>query len=203
MAKGLSGELMTKHEFKAPFMAMCEIKDRTMSNVGMDLYYETVKHLDVETWNRAVSGVIANNKYAGIPQPAEILEATGQNEDKDAQAMLAMEKIKEAIRDHGPYQSVVFDDPIIHMLVSSHDKGWPGLCDMTLEEHKWLWKDWIKLYKAYQIRPKRYPARLIGLVEGQDVPLLDWQKEQMVSYVGDKAKCLEIEGEETLQIGGE
>jgi hypothetical protein len=193
---------MTEEQFMPAFTGLCEVWDKKPSKQLTDIYFKALGHLTPEQWDNAVSAVMLSHEY-GFPKPAHILSALGIGKDEDAQAMLAMEKIKEAIRDHGPYQSVVFDDPIIHMLISSHDKGWPGLCDMTLEEHKWLWKDWIKLYKAYQMRPKRYPARLIGLVEGQDVPLLDWQKEQMVSYVGDKAKCLEIEGEETLQIGGE
>jgi hypothetical protein len=194
---------MTKNEFKSPFMGLCELYDKTPSDALMSLYFETVKHLDAKTWNAAVRMVISSNKYPSLPKPAEILEATGQNEDKDAQAMLAMKKIEDAMRKHGAYQSMVFDDPVIHMLIDRHEGGWPGLCAMSNDELKWLWKDWVKMYKAYTVRPVRHSNRLVGVTEGQDEQLLDWQRAQMVSYIGDKAKCLHIEGNETKQIGGE
>jgi hypothetical protein len=218
---------MTKQEFKAPFMGMCELYDKTPSEAVMSIYYEAVKHLDKKTWNQAVHAVISTNKYPSLPKPAEILEATGMNADEDAEGMLAIEKIKQAIREHGPYQSVVFDDPVIHMLIDRHDKGWPGLCELTQDEHKWLFKDWTKLYKAYLRRPVSHSKRLMGVTERDNTPsglkvncsacsvntrqdckrcngtgYIDMGR-NMVSYVGDKSKCLEIEGDETLQIEGE
>jgi hypothetical protein len=195
---------MTLEQFMPAFTGMCEVWDKKPSKELTDIYFQALGHLTPEQWSKAVSAVMLSHEY-GFPKPAHILSALGIGKDDDAQAMLAIEKIKQAIRDHGHYQSVVFDDPIIHMLIDHHDNGWPGLCAMTIEEHKWLWKDWIKLYKAYMTHPVSYSKRLIGAVEGQDTgfELAPWQKAQMISYVGDKNKCLQIEGEQIKKIGGE
>lgn len=59
--------------------------------------------------------------------------------------IVALAKFEEAMRDVGAYKTVVFDDPLIHLVVGRMG-GWPKLCAMPESEWKFARRDFEKMY---------------------------------------------------------
>ena len=80
--------------------------------------------------------------------------------------MLAWTKVYSAIKHVGPYQTIAFDDAIIHAVISDMG-GWIYLCDMQEEEQPFKAREFEKRYQGYSIRGHcfNYPGKLIGLAE--------------------------------------
>jgi hypothetical protein len=85
------------------------------------------------------------------------------------QSMRAWVKVEQALRCVGSYQSVVFDDPIIHAVISDMG-GWVALCQTKLEDLPFRARDFERTYAAYRTHRERppHPARLVGIAEGEN-----------------------------------
>jgi len=186
---------MNMKDFNEGFLALCEMTDKTPSKPYTKFYYEAVKHLDVKEWEKSIAHVIQNRKYTNMPMPAEILEHA-QGDPEDA-AILAIQKLENAMREVGAYDSVKFDDPVLMVLVSGAEGGWPGLCQMPLDDWKFEKPRLIKAYKALAMRGVRGDIKhLAGISEranGEAFP--EW--EPTVHLIGDEGqiKMLSTEDE--------
>jgi hypothetical protein len=82
--------------------------------------------------------------------------------------MQAWSVVDKAVRMVGPYQSVVFDDPIIHRTLDDMG-GWIKLCNTGREEdYKFQGIEFARRYRAYVISGgvgADYPRYLIGMAE--------------------------------------
>jgi len=82
-------------------------------------------------------------------------------------AMLAWERVLTALRHHGGYVSVDFQDPIVHRVIEDLG-GRPKLCDLPSDpkEQAYRQSDFVKLFRVYQIKlPGRAPDHLPGRCE--------------------------------------
>lgn len=112
--------------------------------------------------------------------------------------IVAVTRLEGAMRRVGAYRSVVFDDPIIHLVVERMG-GWPKLCSMADDEWKFLRRDFERIYDATCREPvpidqisKRLPGifELSNAANGHgDMPI------QMQIY-GDECRALEWTGQE-------
>lgn len=99
---------------------------------------------------------IATLKF--FPKPAEIIELIeGKPSD---QAILAWEKLLQAIQEHGSYYSVIFEDGRIAQTVELMG-GWLQICAMTIDETHWRMTDFTKIYQGLpgSIEPKKLIGR--------------------------------------------
>jgi hypothetical protein len=150
--------------FAALMAALSEVFDsgREVSKVKMDIYYESLKEFDVKTLEVAVKRIIKGRVYASFPKPAEIIqEITGTVEN---QATLAWVKVLTAVKRHGNYMSVRFDDPVIHSVINSMG-GWIQLGNMKVDETVWKQKEFEKLYLTIAPRGGKHPTYLPGIFE--------------------------------------
>lgn len=187
---------MNKAKFQTTFLAMCEMYDKEVSKPLTKLYFSVIEAagLSDEDFQSAVAHVMATHKYASLPKPAEIIECISGSPD-DA-AIIAIQKLESAIRSVGPYDSIAFDDPVLHVLVSGAEGGWPGLCQMTTEEWKFERMRLIKSYKAFAGR--RLPDNvdhLAGICERDNggrfpewKPTIHYTGERKVKQVEHKVK---------------
>lgn len=85
------------------------------------------------------------------------------------QGMRAWAKVDRAIRSVGQYQSVVFDDPLIHVVIDDMG-GWVALCTTTVEQLPFRAREFERSYAAWKLRREvpTYPARLIGRSEAEN-----------------------------------
>lgn len=102
-----------------------------------------------------------------LPKPADVVRMLlGSTQDS---ALVAWVKVDRAVRQVGTYQSVVFDDPLIHRVL--HDMGgWQGLGRKTDDEWPFVAKEFENRYRGYRTRSERpeYPPVLIGIAEAQN-----------------------------------
>lgn len=98
-----------------------------------------------------------------LPKPADILKLLGGTTIDGAQ--VAWTKVDRAIRDVGPYQSVIFDDAIVHAVVADMG-GWIELSRKDDEAWPFVQREFETRYRGYRNRPPlESVARLIGIFE--------------------------------------
>jgi len=155
--------MLDKTKFAEMMTMLCEVFGKEPTKPLIAAYYMALKDMTQQELERAIEGILTK-KFNKMPLPAEILEFIhGNLEDR---AMLALEKVERAMRDVGGYRSVVFDDPVIHMVIESFDGGWPGLCAIPEREWKFARKDFLKLYQAMSKEKNRRPVpKLVGIHE--------------------------------------
>lgn len=98
------------------------------------------------------------------PRPADItrfIEGSTQT-----QGMLAWSKVEKAMRCVGGYQTVVFDDPLIHAVIAELG-GWPALCRVETKDLPFRAKDFERRYSAHRSMRQlpSYQPRLSGITE--------------------------------------
>lgn len=151
--------------FTAGIMALAELCDTPMPETKLGLYFKALADLSIEQFEAAVEILARTSCRYGMPKPVEIREAAlGSPGD---QAVLAWERVLTALRYHGGYVSVDFQDPVIHRVIEDLG-GWPKLCDLPADpkEQAHRQQDFVKLFRVYQVKlPGRAPAYLPGRSE--------------------------------------
>lgn len=178
--------MLSEKKFKEGMFLLCEQFQREASEVLLKGYWLVLKELTDGEFERAIMILLSQTKFHKLPLPAEIREAIhGNIEDK---AILALNKVENAIRQIGLYRSVVFDDPVIHMAIQALD-GWQTICMMLAEEWKWKRKEFISFYKAFTVNPCQYPEKLIGYHDHNNE--INGYKEHIKApvLIGDKGKA--------------
>lgn len=152
----------------------------------VEIYWQSLSNFDFADVKKAFHAHVTNPDVGQfMPKPADIvryLEGSTQT-----QGLRAWAKVDAAISRVGAYESVVFDDPIIHCVIEEMG-GWVTLCKLTIDDLKFRAKEFEKRYASYVLNPPgSYPARLCGIVEGQR----GTQGFELAppSYVGDKRKA--------------
>ena len=134
------------------------------ADIVLDMYYEGLRDFTIEQVQQAVTSAVKARKYTNVPQIGELREIVeGKASDK---ALLAFEKVRNAIAQHGSYTTVIFDDPIITAIIEGVQadgvSGWQGLCMMDLEKLGWWGKDFVKHYVVLSENPPKYTKKLLG-----------------------------------------
>lgn len=174
------GELMT---------AMCEVHSKKLTTVILQLYWNAFERYEYVNVNRAFNMHLQNTDTGMFwPKPANILKILeGSSEDR---AMLAWTKVINAVKSISCYETVVFDDPIIHSVIQDIG-GWISLGEITSHEEPFKSNEFIKRYRGYVIRdPKKYPRKLLGLIEADTE-----QKNFPIPYpklVGNQRNALDV-----------
>lgn len=160
----------------------------------ISLYWQALKGYEFNAVREAIGKHLANTDTGQfMPKIADIIRMM-QGTSLDS-ALSAWAKVARAIRQVGPYESVVFDDPIIHKVL--HDMGgWLMLGTKTDDEWPFVAREFENRYRGFKSRNERieYPAKLIGLFEANNAP--EGHRVAPPMLIGDKTKALEV-----LQLG--
>lgn len=109
-------------------------------------YWLGLRDLDLSTVQKAVALGIRDSKF--MPPPAALREFAG-DEPVGVRCVRAWDAVKRAIREHGAYQSISFDDPAVNAAIRSLG-GWVKICSLDSEElDKWTRKDFEKVYSGF------------------------------------------------------
>lgn len=123
-----------------------------------------------------------------MPIPSEIIEMIDGS--KDDQALSALMKVEYAMNKHSGYDTVIFDDPIIHAVIIELG-GWIRLSRLSENELIWWKKDFKERYQ-HHLRmgiQQEIPLKLLGIFDQTNIPLgLDPRKP---AIVGDRQKALD------------
>jgi len=162
---------MTEDEkkiFLQSLVGIAEIYGKTLSESLIRVYWEILKRYDVEDVARSFTQH-ASNPDAGqfMPKPADIIKCIDGG--GDSRSLKAWTKVEKAIRTVGPYQTVVFDDLIIHKVIEDLG-GWISLNAITDKELPFKANEFSKRYLGYIMRSNiKYPKKLIGIAEANNV----------------------------------
>jgi len=156
-----------QEKFAFLMLALAEVFDsgNVPSPAKTEIYFKALDSYCVDSIAQAVHEIIKTRVYATFPKPAEIIQAI--EGDRNEKAVLAWEKFDRAVRQIGPYQSVQFDDPVIHSIVKFLG-GWEKICDVPGNEWKWKQKEFERLYTIMAKRGN-HPEYLIGVTEWRNM----------------------------------
>lgn len=121
-----------------------------------------------------------------LPRPADLIRLIGGG-TQDA-ALLAWSKVDSGIREAGAYASVVFDDPLIHAVLTDMG-GWQSMCSVMLDELPFKAKEFENRYRGYRNKGaiNSWPTHLPGIAEGHNKSKgLDTDPPLMI---GDRDAC--------------
>jgi hypothetical protein len=192
-----------KKRFAEILTATSELYGRTISVPAMRVWFAALLQYDIKDIVGAVQRHITSPDGKFMPVPADvirIIEGSGQ----DA-ALLAWTKFTAALERVGTYQTVVFDDPIIHTVVEDMG-GWVEFGATPIDEMRFRGIEFQRRYQAYRQRigELQYPAKLIGITEADNrqrgyiedipAPLLigDHEKARQVMLAGSSESRLKI-----------
>ncbi len=181
-----------------------EIYNTRFTSAAIEIYWQLLEAFRLEDVRAAIYRHIQNpdvGKY--LPKPADIImaiEGSSQN-----QALSAWSKTTYAMRVIGGYESVGFDDALIHVVVKSMT-NWPKLCVVDDKQLPFVEKEFLERYRGYVSRkPSSHPSYLKGTVEmlnsskgyicPKPVLIGNVQKAKVVIATGEDKPFLEISTE--------
>lgn len=157
-----------KTRFALAIASLAEVFDKSLSSNVIKAYFEALHGFDIEQVERSV--VIAKRMCQFFPRPANLIEfIIGDPQDR---AAIAWARFTKALDYVGTYQSVNFNDPVLHAVVVGMG-GWQEMWRLSrLDDNELGYKraEFMKLYTAISKKPSlEAPARLIGQSEAYNV----------------------------------
>jgi hypothetical protein len=135
------------------------------SEFGLGLWWAALKNYDLAAILQGFERHMANPEQGKfMPKPADIIGML-QGSTLDV-ALVAWAKVDRALRGVGHYESVVFDDPLIHRVLQDMG-GWVMLGNKTDDDWPFVAKEFENRYKGFRARSEspEYPSKLIGISE--------------------------------------
>jgi hypothetical protein len=161
------------------------------SHVLISMYFEALRHIPLEDVLIGISSHVKDTDQGTyLPKPADILRNIQGN--TETQAQVAWTKVDKAIRSVGSYQTVVFDDGLIHAVIDDMG-GWVTLCAGDLKEYPFKQNQFITRYRGYVNKPPiTTPSKLIGISEASNSALSNNYRLPPPVLVGDHKKALAL-----------
>jgi hypothetical protein len=124
-----------------------------------------------------------------MPKIADVSKMLGGTSNDRAQTAWA--KVDKAVRHVGTYRSVVFDDPIIHRVITEMG-GWISIGTKTDNEWPFVAKEFETRYRGYSMRGERpeYQPVLIGISDAHNSK--EGFKTEQPMLIGDAEKAQEV-----------
>lgn len=175
--------------FQEIFSTISEMYDKNPSPFVFELWFNSLKRFDMQAIDRAFSIHVQdpdNGKF--MPKPADIvriIEGSGQDS-----AFVAWTKFEKGLSSVGTYETVVFDDPLIHAVVSDMG-GWIRLGQTTDKEIPFVKNEFCRRYQAFksQCLIPEYPPTLIGITEGENRVRGFAEEIPRPTFIGDKSRA--------------
>jgi hypothetical protein len=155
-------------EFHDGIVGVMSFYRQDVSRFALDIWWQAMKPFDLDAVRQAFSRYVVNPDSGQYPpKPADIVRLI-EGTTQDA-ATLAWAKTMQAVGRVGQYQSIAFDDPIIHAVIEDIG-GWPGLCQTTEDEVPFVQRRFEQVYRTYRSRGQApaYPRYLPGVSELQN-----------------------------------
>lgn len=195
-------------EFKDLYIAVHAMykrpNDPQPNPVVYELFYESVKQFGFDAVKKAFSVHIQNpDNGQWMPKPADIVRIiSGTSKDN---SHVAWSNVKKSITTVGSYETIVFDDPIIHRVIQDMG-GWINLCASSEDDLPFRGHEFKSRYTAYKSQGEipDYPAKLYGIIESDNSsknliehipqPILvgSPEKARQVLLAGSNRKSLQI-----------
>lgn len=170
-------------------LGCAEIAEKNLSKQAILLYWNTLKHLEIDVVVNAFNRHLVNpDNGQYMPKPADIIRlCKGSNLDS---AMIAWSMVLESIKLIGRYDSVVFDDRAT-MVAIKEMGGWIALCKMADDEIPFRAQEFQNRYKSYKTMGRSdTPNKLIGVYEATNSTNGKYVADPVL--IGNKAEARKI-----------
>lgn len=151
--------------FDTLLQAVAAMYGRDLTPGVIALYWQGLQAYDLSAVREALNRHV-NNPDSGqfMPKIADVHKML-QGSTQDS-ALTAWSKVDRAMREKGPYQSMVFDDPLIHRVLQEMG-SWVQLSTKNEDEWPFVRNEFVNRYRGYRIRSEvpDYPPSLIGIAE--------------------------------------
>ena len=155
-----------------------EVYDKQFTPALIDVYWNVLKDFKYDEVEKAVDRCLANPEGRFLPKPADIIAAMDGNPHK--QALQAWDKAISAVRIHGSYESVAFDDALIHAVIEDMG-GWKEFCHAPSNRLLSTSKDFQDRYRAYVAeKPSRHPKYFTGTLRSK------------IALIGNSEKAMQV-----------
>lgn len=138
------------------------------SDFALSVWWQAMSPFDFKAVAEAMNRHCVNpDSGQFLPKPADVVKML-QGSTQDS-ALVAWAKVDRAVRTVGTYRSVVFDDPLIHRILTEMG-GWIELGRKTEEEWPFVRNEFVNRYRGYRMRSETpdYPPHLVGMSEAQN-----------------------------------
>ncbi|NYT68782.1 DUF6475 domain-containing protein [Pusillimonas noertemannii] len=163
---------------------------RPLSNIAIGMWWNVMKPYDLPAVRQAFDRHMHNpDSGQFMPKPADILKMmTGSTQDS---ALAAWSKVDKAVRQVGTWESVAFDDALIHRVLEDMG-GWTMLGMKTDHDWPFVAKEFENRYRGYRIRNEtpEYPPVLIGLAQAQNAQ--ENRESQAPVLIGDATTAARV-----------
>lgn len=152
-------------DFSAMLTVVADYCSKQLSPGVISLYWQGLQDLDIAAVRQALNAHVQNPDTGQfMPKIADIRRMLGGT-TRDA-ALMAWNKVQEAVGRAGSYRSVCFDDPIINRCLLDMG-GWPELCAKSMDELPFVERNFCDRYRAYKTHggSPGHPSYLVGLCE--------------------------------------
>lgn len=156
---------------------------KQMDDKQLKIYFKLLQDIPDIKFGEGIKRLMQERVYTNIPSPAEIREFCLGYKERDliVKAAEAKQKLKNTIAEIGAYETIVFDDPVLHLIVQDLG-GWIKTCGLSEKELEDYFKfKYENLYKSYATRQNSsIPLKLKGIHEKEEI-----------TYIGDSTKAIE------------
>jgi len=146
---------------------VAELYNKPLTHNALDIYWNILEKYPPEKIKQALNLHIENpDSGQFMPKPADILRYIEMSHT--ARAMRAWDKVVAAMSRVGAYNSIMFDDPLIHIIINEM-RGWVAVCH---DEQKipFIAQEFQRRYMMYLLYSPSSPAPLYlaGIYEYQN-----------------------------------
>lgn len=183
-----------------------EMYGKHLSPLLVDMYWQALQGFELSLVRHAFESHVRHPEEGQFfPKPADVvrwIEGCPQG-----RALKAWACVECAMGRVGRYQSIAFDDPLIHRVIEDLG-GWVMLCETALQDLPFRALDFQKRYRALLNHKERHPPYLVGIVERDNakdgyvypLPVLvgDPHQAKQVMVSGDHKRLLVQRSEQSV-----
>lgn len=155
-------------DFRDLLQGVHDFYGRELSPFAADVWWQALRQYDLPAIREAFSRHCVNPDTGQfMPKPADVVKMIGGSTQDSA--LLAWSKVDRAVRSVGTHRSVVFDDPVIHAVLSEMG-GWIPLGIKADDEWPFIRNEFVTRYRGYKLRSvtPEHPPVLIGSAEAHN-----------------------------------
>lgn len=155
-------------DFAGMVGGITELYGRAASEFAIAIWWGALRQYDLAAVRQAFDRHVRNPDSGQFaPKPADLIRMMGGTTQDSA--LVAWAKVDRALRVVGTYQSVAFDDALVHRVLTEMG-GWTALGTKSEKEWPFIAKEFENRYRGYRMRNEcpEYPPILVGLSEAQN-----------------------------------
>lgn len=154
-------------EFAAILTGTGEIFDKVFSSAAVDRYWKALQAFSLTEVEQAFDQHLINPDTGKFfPLPADII-ATIKGNSRE-RALWAWAKASDAMLEVGAYNSIAFDDALIHVVIEEMS-SWQKICATKTDHMPFVGKEFQERYRSYVLhKPPHHRSYLTGIIESQN-----------------------------------